>query len=201
MVKLTGYKKVKAAVFISGTGSNLKSLIKFSKKKKSPISIDLIISNNPKAKGLKLGKINKIKRKVYNFKKKYKIENQILSDLKKHKIKMICLAGFMEILSRNFITKFKGKILNIHPSLLPKYKGLNTHQRALNNNEKYSGCTVHFVNSKLDSGKIILQKKVKISKNDTKNSLARKVLVQEHKLYPRSILKIFSLWKRNLFLF
>ena len=193
MVKLTGYKKVKAAVFISGTGSNLKSLIKFSKKKKSPISIDLIISNNPKAKGLKIGKINKIKRKVYNFKRKYKIEKQILSDLKKHKIKIICLAGFMEILSRNFITKFKGKILNIHPSLLPKYKGLNTHQRALNNNEKYSGCTVHFVNSRLDSGKIILQKKVKISKNDTKNSLARKVLIQEHKLYPRSILKIFSL--------
>ena len=193
MAKLTGYKKVKTAVFISGTGSNLKSLIKFSKKKKSPISIELIISNNPKAKGLKLGKIDKIKRKVYNFKRKYKIENQILSDLKEHKIKMICLAGFMEILSRNFISKFKGKILNIHPSLLPKYKGLNTHQRALENNEKYSGCTVHFVNSKLDSGKIILQKKVKISKNDTKNSLARKVLIQEHKLYPRSILKIFSL--------
>ena len=193
MVKLTGYKKVKTAVFISGTGSNLKSLIKFSKKKKSPISIDLIVSNNPKAKGLKLGKINKIKRRVYNFKKKYKIENQILYDLKRHKVKIICLAGFMEILSRNFITKFKGKILNIHPSLLPKYKGLNTHQRALDNNEKYSGCTVHFVNSKLDSGKIILQKKVKISKNDTKNSLARKVLIQEHKLYPRSILKIFSL--------
>ena len=193
MVKLTGYKKVKTAVFISGTGSNLKSLIRFSKKKKSPISIDLIISNNPKAKGLKLGRINKIKRKVYNFKRKYKIENQILSDLKEHKVKMICLAGFMEILSRNFITKFKGKILNIHPSLLPKYKGLNTHQRALDNNEKYSGCTVHFVNSKLDSGKIILQKKVKISKNDTKNSLARKVLIQEHKLYPRSILKIFNL--------
>ena len=193
MVKLTGYKKVKAAIFISGTGSNLKSLIKFSKKKKSPISIDLIISNNPKAKGLKLGKINKIKIKVYNFKRKFKIENQILSNLKEHKVKIICLAGFMEILSRNFITKFKGKILNIHPSLLPKYKGLNTHQRALNNNEKYSGCTVHFVNSKLDSGKIILQKKVKISKNDTKNSLARKVLVQEHKLYPRSILKIFNL--------
>ena len=193
MAKLTGYKKVKAAVFISGTGSNLKSLIKFSKKKKSPISIDLIISNNPKAKGLKLGKINNIKRKVYNFKKKYKTENRILSDLKEHKVKIICLAGFMEILSRNFITKFKGKILNIHPSLLPKYKGLNTHQRALDNNEKYSGCTVHFVNSELDSGKIILQKKVKISKNDTKNSLARKVRIQEHKLYPRSILKIFSL--------
>ena len=193
MVKLTGYRKVKAAVFISGTGSNLKSLIKFSKTKKSPISINLIISDNLKAKGLKLGKINKIKKKVFNFKKKNKIENQILSVLKEHEIKIICLAGFMKILSKNFITKFVGKILNIHPSLLPKYKGLNTHQRALNNNEKYSGCTVHFVNSKLDSGKIILQKKVKISKNETKKSLAKKILVQEHKLYPKAILKVFNL--------
>ena len=99
----------------------------------------------------------------------------------------------MKILSRNFINKFRGKILNIHPSLLPKYKGLNTHQRALNNNEKYSGCSVHFVNSKLDSGKVILQKKVKISKNETKQSLAKKVLVQEHKLYAKAILKVFNL--------
>ena len=193
MVKLTGYKKVKTAVFISGTGSNLKSLIKFSKTKKSPISINLIISDNLKAKGLKLGKINKIKKKVFNFKKKNKIESQILSVLKEHEIKIICLAGFMKILSKNFIAKFMGKILNIHPSLLPKYKGLNTHQRALNNNEKYSGCTVHFVNSKLDSGKIILQKKVKISKNETKDSLAKKILIQEHKLYPKAILKVFNL--------
>ena len=138
-------------------------------------------------------KINRIKKKVFNFKKKHNIENQILSFLKEHEIKMIFLAGFMKILSRNFIAKFRGKILNIHPSLLPKYKGLNTHQRALNNNEKYSGCTVHFVNSRLDSGKIILQKKVKISKNETKDSLTKKVLVQEHKLYPKAILKAFNL--------
>ena len=191
MVKSTGNKKTRTAVFISGTGSNLKSLIKFSKTKKSPISINLIISNKSKAKGLKLG--NKIMKKVFNFKKKHKIENQILSVLKEHEIKMICLAGFMKILSKNFISKFRGKILNIHPSLLPKYKGLNTHQRALNNKEKYSGCTVHFVNSRMDSGRIILQKKVKISKNETKDSLAKKVLVQEHKLYPKAILKIFNL--------
>ena len=193
MVKLTGNKKVKTAVFISGNGSNLKSLIKFSKIKKSPISINLIISNNPKAKGLKLGKINNIKKKVFKFSKNYEIEKRILSVLKKHEIKMICLAGFMKILSKNFITKFSGKILNIHPSLLPKYKGLNTHQRVLNNNERYSGCTVHFVNSKLDSGKIILQKKIRIAKNETKNSLARKILFQEHKLYPRAILRVFNL--------
>ena len=192
MVKSTGYKKVKTAVFISGTGSNLKSLIKFSKTNKSPISIDLIISNNPKAKGLSHGKKFRIRTKVFNFEKKNQSENKILTTLKHCDIKMIFLAGFMKILSRRFIIKFKGKILNIHPSLLPKYKGLNTHQRVLNNNEKYSGCTVHFVNSKLDSGKIILQKKVKISKNETKDSLARKVLVQEHKLYPKAILKVFN---------
>tara|TARA_B100000989_G_scaffold13930_1_gene9318 strand:+ start:940 stop:1521 length:582 start_codon:yes stop_codon:yes gene_type:complete len=193
MEKLTGYRKINTAVFISGTGSNLNSLIKFSKTRKSPISINLIISNNPKAKGLKLGKMNKIEKKVFNFNKKHTVENEILSVLEDHEIKMICLAGFMKILSRNFINKFKGKILNIHPSLLPKYRGLNTHQRALNNNEEYSGCTVHFVNSKLDSGKIILQKKVKILKNETKKSLAKKILVQEHKLYPKAISKVFDL--------
>ena len=99
----------------------------------------------------------------------------------------------MKILSKSFIKNFKGKILNIHPSLLPKYKGLNTHQRVLDKKEKYSGCTVHFVNAKLDSGKIILQKKVKISKNETEASLAKKVLAQEHKLYPEAILKVFNL--------
>jgi folate-dependent phosphoribosylglycinamide formyltransferase PurN len=99
----------------------------------------------------------------------------------------------MRILSKNFIKRFKGKILNIHPSLLPKYKGLNTHKRVLSNNEKYSGCTVHFVNSRLDSGKIILQKKVKINKGETAVSLAKKILIQEHKLYPKAISKVFNL--------
>ena len=192
MVKSTGYKIVKTAVFISGTGSNLKSLIRFSRTNKSPISIDLIVSNNPKAKGLKYGKIFKIRKKIFNFEKNQS-ENKILTTFKHYNIEMIFLAGFMKILSKNFIAKFKGKILNIHPSLLPKYKGLNTHQRALDNNEKYSGCTVHFVNSKLDSGKIILQKKVKISKSETKNSLAKKILAEEHKLYPKAILKVFNL--------
>tara|TARA_B100000575_G_C22908887_1_gene527871 strand:+ start:32 stop:613 length:582 start_codon:yes stop_codon:yes gene_type:complete len=193
MVPLAGMKKFKTAVFISGTGSNLRSLIKFSKNKKSPISINLIISNNKKAIGLNYSKIFKIKKKVFNFKNKNLAENQLLSNLRKNNIDLICLAGFMKILSKNFITRFNKKILNIHPSLLPKYKGLNTHQRVLNNNEKYSGCTVHFVNSRLDSGKIILQKKVRITKNETVNSLSKKVLVQEHKLYPKAILKVFSL--------
>ena len=193
MVLSTGNNKIRAAVFISGTGSNLKSLIKFSKINKSPISIDLIVSNNSRAKGLNYAKIYKIKKKVLGFKNKNLSENKLLSILKTNNIEMICLAGFIKILSKNFIKRFKGKILNIHPSLLPKYKGLNTHERALNNKEKYSGCTVHFVNSKLDSGRIILQKKVKISKNDTKASLAKKILAQEHKIYPKAILKVFNL--------
>ena len=192
MVILTGSKKIKTAVFISGTGSNLKSLIKFSKLKKSPISIDLIITNNPRAKGLNFGKIFKIKKKIFNFKKKKIAENKILFELKKNKINLVCLAGFMKILSKEFIKNFKGKILNIHPSLLPKFKGLNTHERAIKNKEKYSGCTVHVVNSRLDSGKVILQTKVKIQKYDTPKTLAKKVLIQEHKLYPKAILKIFS---------
>ena len=193
MVQSTGIKKIKCAVFISGTGSNLKSLIQFSKKKNSPISIELIISDNPKAKGLKFGKNSKILNKVFNFKNKIIAEKKIISEINNKKIKLICLAGFMRILSKNFIKRFKGKILNIHPSLLPKYKGLNTHQRAISNNEKYSGCTVHFVNSRLDSGKIILQKKVKISKFDTAKSLSKKILIQEHKLYPKAIRKVFNL--------
>ncbi len=193
MVLSTGYNRVRTAVFISGTGSNLKSLIKFSKSKKSPISVDLIVSNNSKAIGLNYSKKFKIKKKVLNFKNKKLSENNLILILKKNKIEMICLAGFMKILSKNFIKKFKGKILNIHPSLLPKYKGLNTHMRVLKNKEKYSGCTVHFVNSRLDSGKIILQKKVKILKNETKVSLAKKILVQEHKLYSKAIMKVFNL--------
>ena len=193
MVLSTGTNKIKTAVFISGKGSNLRSLIKFSKLQKSPISIDLIITNNKLAKGLRYGVIFKIQKKIIQFINKDVAEKKILNELKKNKIELICLAGFMKIISKNFIKNFKGKILNIHPSLLPKYKGLNTHQRAIRNKDKYSGCTVHFVNSKLDSGKMILQKKVKILKKDTPGSLARKILAQEHKLYPKAILKIFSL--------
>jgi len=192
MALLTGSNKIKTAVFISGTGSNLKSLIKFSKLKKSPIIIEMIISNNSKSKGLQYAKIYKIKKKVFNFKNTLS-DKKIIHELKKNNINLICLAGFMKILSKNFIKNFKGKILNIHPSLLPKYKGLNTHEKAIKNKDKYSGCTVHFVNSKLDSGKIINQKKVRISKLDTSKTLAKKILTEEHKLYPEAIMKVLSL--------
>ena len=192
MIKFHGSDKLKTAVFISGTGSNFKNLVKFSYSKTSPIEINLLISSSSKAKGLIYARQKKIKRKIFILKNKIKDENKILNQLDKSSIKLICLAGFMVILSQNFIKKFKGQILNIHPSLLPKYKGLNTHRKAIENNEKYSGCTVHLVTSKLDSGKIILQKKVKISKNDNPKTLAKKILKQEHILYPKAIKKVLS---------
>ena len=192
MVKLIGKDKLKTAIFISGRGSNLKSLYKFSKKKTSPISINLVISDNKNAKGLIFAKKQKIKISIINYSKKNIAEKIIQILIKRNNINLICLAGFMRILSIKFIKSFKGKILNIHPSLLPKYKGLNTHKRVINNREKYSGCTVHFVSKKLDSGKIILQKKVKIHKNDNERKLSSKILKIEHKLYPAALIKLFS---------
>ena len=188
MEKLNG-DKINTAVFISGRGSNLRSLIKFYKKKNSPISIKLVISNNPKAKGLVYAKRSKIIKYVTNFKNKNVSEKKLLKKLFNHKINLICLAGFMKILSKNFIKKFKKPILNIHPSLLPKYKGLNTYKRVIKNREKFSGSTVHLVSTKLDSGKIILQKKIKISKYENEKTLEKKILKIEHKLYPKAIKK------------
>ena len=192
MEKLTGLNKIKTAVFISGAGSNLRNLIKFSKIKKNPISIDLIISSTKDAKGLKFADQFSIKKKILNFQNVKITEKKLLTLLKKNKIEFICLAGFMKILSKNFIKKFNKKIINIHPSLLPKYKGLNTHIKAIENKDKFAGCTVHYVTEKLDSGKIIMQRKIKITKKDTPITLSKKVLKQEHKLYPAAILKIFN---------
>ena len=190
MKKLIGLKKFNTAVFISGNGSNLLNLIKYSLKRRSIIRVKAVVSNNLEAKGLKYAKKYRIVKKVLKFKNKIDDENKILRLLKDKNINLICLAGFMKILSKNFIKKFKGKILNIHPSLLPKYKGLNTHFRAIKNREKFSGCTVHLVNAKLDSGQIILQKKIKIYKNDSPNSLAKRILKHEHKIYPKAIEKL-----------
>ena len=186
MEKLTG-RKIDAAVFISGSGSNLNSIIKNSLKKNFPIKISLVISNNKNAYGINYAKNNKIKFKIINSKKMINFESKTLIILKKNNIKLICLAGFMKVLSDKFIKDFKYKILNIHPSLLPKYKGLNTHKRVLKNKEKFSGCTVHYVTNKLDSGRVILQKKVRIIKADNEKTLRKKILKIEHLLYPKAI--------------
>ena len=184
--------KTKIAVFISGRGSNLKSLIKHSKKKNSLIKIILVISDNPDAKGLKYASQSKIKFYGIKFKSKSKFENNSLKLLKKYNIDILCLAGFMKILSGNFIKKFSKPILNIHPSILPKYKGLNTHERAIKNKDKFAGASIHKVTEKLDSGKVILQKKVKILKSDNVRSLEKKVLKIEHEIYPKAIDKFLT---------
>ena len=184
--------KIKACVFISGNGSNLKSIIKNSRDYNFPIKIELIISNNIKANGLKIAKKYSIPYKYFSTKNKILFERNSLFEIKKKNIKFLCLAGFIKVLSNNFIKSFHHKIINIHPSLLPKYKGLDTHKRVLKNKEKYSGCTVHYVTSELDSGKIILQKRIRIGKNETAHSLKLKILKQEHVLYPKSIISVFK---------
>jgi len=191
VARLIGNRK-NVAVFISGRGSNLKYLIKNSKNKNSLFRVNLVISNNPKALGLKYAKKSKIKFYVIKYKNINTSEIQLLKLLKKFKIELICLAGFMKIISKNFIDKFNKPILNIHPSLLPKYKGLNTHFRVLKNKEKYSGSTVHLVTPKLDSGKIILQKKIKLFKADDVKSLEKKILKLEHKIYSAAVYKFLS---------
>jgi len=181
--------KTRIAVFISGRGSNLKNLFKKSKLKKSKYKVCLVISNKADSKGLDYAKKNKIKN--YSIEKKLPVfENYALRLIKTNKIEVICLAGFMKILSPGFIKKIKIPILNIHPSLLPKLKGLNTHERAIKAKHKFSGCTVHYVNEKLDSGEIIIQKKVKILKSDDAKSLEKKILKLEHKAYDEALEKI-----------
>ena len=151
-----------------------------------------MVSNNKNAKGLTYAKRNNIKCEIVNYKNKKKAESKILKVLNKNNIDLICLAGFMKILSKRIINKYKNKILNIHPSLLPRYKGLNTHKRVILNKEKFTGCTVHYVDKFLDAGKIIIQRKVRITKKDNVKSIKKKVLKIEHKIYSQAIVKVLS---------
>tara|TARA_B100001245_G_scaffold208021_1_gene170803 strand:- start:790 stop:1353 length:564 start_codon:yes stop_codon:yes gene_type:complete len=185
-------KKINACIFISGRGSNLKSIIKNSRDYNFPIVIKLIISNNKHAYGLKYATKYNIPFKFLSSKNQINFERSSLIEIKKRKIEFLCLAGFMKILSKKFIKNFGYKIINIHPSLLPKFKGLNTHKRVLKNNEKFTGCTVHYVDSEMDSGKIILQKKIRINKNENEISLKKRILAQEHILYPEAIRSVFK---------
>ena len=194
--------KKKACVFISGKGSNLFNLILFSRNTNFPIRISLVISNNKKAYGIKYAKRYKIPyifvdTKIRNY------ENKILFYLKKHKISFICLAGFMKIIPEKLISYYRNKIINIHPSLLPKFKGLNTFSRMLKENEKEAGCTVHYVNDKLDSGKTIIQKKFPINDKDNETILRTKTQVLEYKAFPEAIIKFLGIlvFKKKLYFF
>ena len=186
MVKLNG-KKINTAVFISGRGSNLKSLIYFFKKKNSPILIKLIVSNNPNAKGLIYAKNAKINKYIISFKNKKVSEKKLLKKLLSNNINLICLAGFMKILSKDFLSNWYKKIINIHPSILPAFRGLNAVKKALEKKVKYTGCTIHYVDKGIDSGEIIDQRIVKVLKTDNEKKLTKKILKEEYILYIKVI--------------
>ena len=182
--------KKRASIFISGKGSNLKNLIIKSREYNFPISINLIVCNNPNSEGILYAKKNSIPLLIIDTKKR-NFENKILLYLKKYKISLICLAGYMKILSKKFLNNYKNIIINIHPSLLPKFKGLNTFSRILENKEIKTGCTVHYVSEKLDDGNIISQKYFYINKNDNELIIKHKTQIQEYLAFPEAIIKIY----------
>ena len=182
--------KKRTCIFISGYGSNLKYLINNSRNQNFPIKISLVVCNNRNAKGILHAKKNSIPCLIINTNKR-NFENKILNELKRYKISLICLAGYMKIISKKFINTYGKTIINIHPSLLPKFKGLNTFKRILKNKEKKTGCTVHFVNEKLDAGTNIIQKSFFINKNDNEKILKNKTQNLEYKAFSEAIIKIF----------
>ena len=182
--------KIKTCVFISGQGSNLKNLILRSRDSNFPINIKLIITDNKYARGIMYAKNNSIPYAVINTKLK-NYENQLIQILRNNKISLICLAGYMKIISKKILRKYEKKIINIHPSLLPKFKGLNTFSRILKNKEKITGCTVHYVNNKLDAGYIISKKSFFIEPDDNDKILKFKTQKLEYRVFPEAIIKIF----------
>ena len=187
--------KKNIVVLISGRGSNLKSILSATKDANYPAIVSLVISDNSNAQGLDIAKYNNIDNVIIersSFDSNDNFEEDLIKKITQYNPSLICLAGFMKILSKGFVEKFMGKIINIHPSLLPKYKGLNTHQKAINSGDKHSGCTVHYVNDKMDAGEIIAQQKVIIAIDETVETLKDKVLDLEHKLYPKVIKVLLS---------
>jgi formyltetrahydrofolate-dependent phosphoribosylglycinamide formyltransferase len=182
--------KKRTCVFISGKGSNLKNLINKSRESSFPVTINLVISNNKNAKGNIYAKKFNIPLIIINSNLKSS-DNKILYNLTKYKISLICLAGYMKIISNKIVNNFQKKIINIHPSLLPKFKGLNTFSKVLKNKEKKTGCSVHFVNNKLDDGSIIIKRFFYLSKNESEKTLKQKTQILEYKAYPEAIIKIF----------
>ena len=185
----------KTAILISGRGSNMESLIKASKQPDYPATISLVVSNNPDAAGLKTSQKFGIPTKTLsskNFDTQLSFDKKLNELLEHLKIEIVCLAGFMRIVSPWFASKWHGKLINIHPALLPAFKGLNTHQRALEAGVKTHGCSVHFVIAELDAGPIISQGKVPVLTNDDESSLASRVLEIEHQIYPKALAMLAS---------
>jgi phosphoribosylglycinamide formyltransferase-1 len=185
--------KVKTGVLISGSGSNMEALIKASQEPDYPAEIVLVISNNPDAGGVEKARNLGVPTEVINhkhFKSRKSFEKVLDQTLRDFKVDLVCNAGFMRLLTPYFVERWIGKQLNIHPSLLPKFKGLHTHQRALDAGERNHGCTVHYVSEGMDEGEIIGQSSVPVNEDDTAETLAVRVLNEEHKLYPEILSKI-----------
>ena len=177
----------------------METILKSIKRKKIPINPAVVISNKSDAKGLKIAQSLGIKTKIIESKgfkgNRRDYDKQIIAVLIKNGVTpkngLVCLAGFMRIISPEFVKKYKNKIINIHPAILPSFPGLDAQKQAVNYGSKYSGCTVHFVDSGVDTGPIILQKIVKVEDNDTEETLAKKILIKEHQAYPEAV-KLFA---------
>jgi len=185
--------KVRTAVLISGRGSNMMALVEASRAPAYPVEIVCVISNKPDAPGLDFARANGIEAKVIDhrtYASREAFEAELGDYLREKKIQLVALAGFMRLLSAGFIAKWPGRILNIHPSLLPAYKGLHTHERALADGAKLHGCTVHVVTADLDAGPILLQAEVPVLPGDTPDALAARVLRDEHRIYPQALAEL-----------
>ena len=187
--------KTKTAILISGRGTNMSALIAASKTDDYPAEIDLVISNRPDAEGLKVAKSRDIKAVALDhklFKSRRSFDKALHELLKEHNIEFVVCAGFMRILGKEIVRNWSGRMINIHPSLLPKYKGLDTHQRAIDARDKKHGCTVHWVSEGVDDGEIIAQAELEINGGDTADSLAKRVQALEHALYPLAFKQVLT---------
>lgn len=186
---------INLGILISGRGSNMEAILKTIKKQKIPINPAVVISNNPNSTGLRIAQKLGVSTEIVESKgfegTRWEYDKKIIKILQKHGVTekngMICLAGFMRIISPQFIRRYKNRILNIHPAILPSFPGLHSQRQALEYGVKFSGCTVHFVDEGVDTGPIILQAIVPIKDNDTEDSLSRRILAKEHKIYPQAV--------------
>jgi phosphoribosylglycinamide formyltransferase 1 len=186
-------KPIRTAVLISGRGSNMMALVEAARSENNPAVITRIIANRPDAKGLDYARANGIATAIIDhksFPNREAFEAALHADLESHGTELVALAGFMRVLSQAFVAKWPGRIINIHPSLLPAYKGLHTHERALADGTTQHGCTVHYVSAELDAGEPILQAEVPVVAGDTPETLAARVLTQEHRIYPQALERV-----------
>lgn len=183
-------RKLRLGVMISGSGTNLQALIDACAASNYPATIEVVISNRPKARGLDRARQAGIKAVCIDhteFEDREPFEDALHDCLAEHKVELVCLAGFMRLLTATFVNRWRDRMINIHPSLLPSYKGLHTHARALEDGVRFSGCTIHYVRPEMDNGPIIMQAAIPISDDETEESLIAKTLIYEHKMYPAAV--------------